>query len=186
MRRKLTMVFTLLVIASCSFAQNRRVKSGLSSGSYYFNNAIGLRAGGTSGLTFKHFTSSNEAFEGILNIHGNGAMGFSLTLLYEKYTRAFDEVGFNWYYGFGGHVAGFESGYYYSKLYGDPYRNNRNYRYYTNGGFGVGIDGVVGLEYKIKPAPIALSLDLKPFFEVNTRGYSILALDPGLGIKVTF
>ena len=68
--------------------------------------------------------------------------------------------------------------------YYDPYRDR--YRKYYEGGVGLGVDGIVGLEYKIPKAPIALSLDVKPFVEFVSRGYIYSSLDPGLGIKITF
>lgn len=144
-----------------------------------YNTAIGLRAGETSGLTVKQFVGSETAFEGIL---GAWRYGISATLLYEKY-RSTTVSNLNWYYGGGGHVA-FENRYY-DRYY---YYNGRYYvaDYYANGGMGLGIDGVLGLEYKIPNAPIAFSLDLKPFIEFNTHGGVWTAIDPGLGVKVAF
>jgi hypothetical protein len=140
-----------------------------------YHTAIGLRGGATSGLTIKHFMGSGSALEGIVGIWPNG---ISITGLYEKHANAGLE-GLNWYYGGGGHV-GFESGRYYNKDY-YYYRNH-----YRDGGAAIGIDGIIGIEYKINPIPFAISLDLKPFFEVNTGGGNYFSLDPGLGIKFTF
>lgn len=185
MKRVLILFFLVVAMSSVSLqAQNRKIKSnGLSTSTYYYNSAAGLRAGATSGFTFKHFTSNNIAFEGILSVQQRG---FSITGMREKYTRAFATPGLNWYYGLGGHIAVFKSGYYNNVLYGDPGKNVHTYSYYSNDGMGLGIDGIIGLEYKIKEAPVALSFDLKPFFEINTRGYALLSFDPGLGIKITF
>jgi hypothetical protein len=139
-----------------------------------YNTGIGLRGGTTSGITIKHFTTTTTALEGIVGIWSNG---ISLTGLYEKYAGAGLE-GLSWYYGGGAHV-GFESGTHYDNEY--YYRDH-----YKNSGMGIGVDGIVGIEYKIKPIPFAISFDLKPFFEVNTGGGTYLALDPGIGIKFTF
>ncbi len=116
--------------------------------------AIGLRTGGTSGLTLKKMNPSS-AIEGIVGFWHDG---LSVTLLWEKYAPAFNEHGFNWYYGGGGHIA----------FYGDDFdgRGASWYNHYydeDDGGVGFGIDGIVGLEYKIPNVPIALSLDLKPY-----------------------
>lgn len=141
-----------------------------------YNTAIGLRAGETSGLTIKGFVANDAALEGIIGVWNHG---FSATLLYEIHAPAFNANGLNWYFGAGGHVA-FVAGHY------DWYRyGQRRYHYYDDG-MGIGVDGVVGLEYKISRAPIAFSLDLKPFIEFNTRGGSWVSFDPGLGIKVAF
>jgi hypothetical protein len=48
------------------------------------------------------------------------------------------------------------------------------------------MDGIIGIEYKIAPIPLAVSLDMKPFFEMNTNGRAYLSLDPGIGVKVAF
>ncbi|MES2725559.1 MAG: hypothetical protein V4643_00560 [Bacteroidota bacterium] len=139
-----------------------------------YSTAIGLRAGGTSGLTIKHFTSSGAALEGIIGLWGNA---FSITGLYEKHANS-GAIGLNWYYGGGGHIAA-----------SDRYRGPSRYYYrdyYSDGGVGLGIDGIVGLEYKITPIPFAISFDLKPFIEINTNGGAFFALDPGLGLKFAF
>lgn len=143
-----------------------------------YKTAVGLRAGETSGLTIKGFVSNSAALEGIIGIWNRGVSG---TLLYELHAPAFHASGLNWYYGAGGHVAveTYRSGYVW-------YDYGQRRYYYRDGGMGLGIDGVVGLEYKIPQAPIAFSLDLKPFMEFNTNGGAFVALDPGLGIKVAF
>ena len=137
-----------------------------------YKTAIGVRGLGTSGLTIKHFTSSNRALEGIVGFYPNA---FSATLLVERYAPAFSEPGLNWYYGIGGHIA----------TQSDVVKGDGIYRRETSE-VGFGVDGIFGVEYKIREVPIAMSLDFKPFFEVATDGDAFIALDPGLGIKVTF
>lgn len=144
-----------------------------------YRNAIGLRIGETSGLTFKHFFSNSSAFEGIV-----GAWPYSLgiTALYENYISS-GVNGLNFYFGGGGHL---------NTGYGRPgyyvYNNGDNRYYYRSRypGFGIGIDGIIGAEYKVPKIPFALSLDLKPFVEFNNAPDVFFALDPGLGIKFTF
>ena len=149
----------------------------INSGTY--NTAIGLRVGGTSGLTIKHFTGSTTAIEGIVSFWRRS---IGLTALYEKHANAFGEPGFNWYYGVGGHVfvTGEDAGYYYDRHW------NPHYYRYENGGFSGGIDGIVGLEYKINPIPFAISLDLKPAIDITSGGNVYFYVDPGLGLKFTF
>lgn len=139
-----------------------------------YNHALGLRAGGTSGITYKHFISSSSAIEGILGFWYNG---ISLTGLYEGYAPT-GLQGLKWYYGGGAHVAT------YSRY--DYVRENRYwYRNHTSG-YAIGIDGIVGLEYKIPPIPVAISFDLKPTFEIGGSGYGAMFLDPGFGLKFLF
>lgn len=140
--------------------------------------SIGLRAGETSGLTLKKSIKGNAAIEGILGFRHYGG---SLTVLYEKYTPAFNAKGLSWYYGAGGHVGVYE--HHHIIYYNHP--RHGYYRYYDhNNSYTLGIDGIVGLEYKITGAPIAFSLDLKPFVEFGNHGGMFTHLDPGLGIKV--
>jgi hypothetical protein len=158
-----------LILVACISAPavGQQLKTGTS-----YNTAIGVRGLGTSGLTIKHFTESNKAIEGIIGFYPNA---FSATLLVERYAPAFSEPGLKWYYGIGGHVA----------TQSDVVSNDGLYRRETSE-VGLGIDGIFGIEYKIREVPIAMSLDFKPFFEVATDGDAFIALDPGLGIKVTF
>lgn len=140
-----------------------------------YTHAIGLRAGGTSGLTYKHW-SGNSGFEGILGLWNRG---FSLTLLMERQSNA-GIAGLNWYYGAGGHIAAYGSGTYYWK------EGRYYYPYRSSSGFAIGIDGIVGIEYKIRPIPFAISIDLKPLFEINSDWGPEFGIDPGLGLKFTF
>jgi hypothetical protein len=134
--------------------------------------ALGLRAGETSGITFK-FPIKNSA--NIELIAGFWYDWFNLTALYEKTANAFDVVGMNWYYGGGGHIS----------FLTNDLRNDG--RFYSRGeDYAIGLDGIVGLEYKIPPIPLAVSIDLKPLFEVYRNGDVYFGIDPGLGIKFTF
>lgn len=139
-----------------------------------YTTGIGLRAGSTSGITIKQFTSDNTALEGII---GFWPFAMSATGLMEFYAPA-DLEGLRWYYGFGGHLS-FETG----RIY---YPGEDRRMMSREGDLGIGIDGMLGIEYKIIPIPFALSLDLKPFLEINTEGRAFAALDPGLGIKFVF
>ncbi|CAN0013796.1 unnamed protein product, partial [Chrysoparadoxa australica] len=104
--------------------------------------------------------------------------GLSATVLYERHVNAFGVNGFKWYYGGGGH-ASIHNNQYYGTYFGRS-------PYYDDGALGLGVDGILGLEYKIPAIPFALSLDIKPFVEVNTAGGVGFAFDSGLGIKVCF
>ncbi|MEO9869850.1 hypothetical protein [Ekhidna sp.] len=163
---KTLILFGLSILLTTSIMA-QKLKTGTS-----YKTAIGVRGIGTSGLTIKHFTSSNHALEGIIGFYPNA---FSATLLVERYAPAFEEPGLRWYYGIGGHIA----------TQSDVIRNEGIYRRETSE-VGFGVDGIFGIEYKIQEVPIAMSLDLKPFIEVATDGDAFIALDPGLGIKVTF
>ena len=140
----------------------------------YGINALGIRAIGTTGLTYKHFNPRGNALEVIL---GFGYNSFSITGLAEKYTNPFDSDIVDLYYGFGGHVV-FQSD---SNLGVDRNRFDN-----VDDEFGIGVDFILGLEMLIPKTPLAISLDIKPFFEVATSGNAYFGIDPGFGVKVFF
>lgn len=175
-------LFSILLFLSFLTLPLHQIQAqGLSIDSPNYRTAIGLRGGDLGGITFKRFTGSESAIEAILGFGYREPRLLTFTFLYEKHAQAFDVSGMRWYYGGGGHVSlvGSESGY--------IRRPWGRYRYYyESGALGLGIDGIVGLEYKIPPIPFAISLDIKPYIEVFTPGGVFWSLDPALGIKVTF
>lgn len=139
-----------------------------------YRTAIGLRFGGTSGITIKHNYSAMGAYEGIIGFFNHG---FSLTGLVERHPQAFHAEGLHWYFGVGTHLA--------------FYNNNESFEGFgrnidkrNEGDIGLGIDGILGLEYKFPPkVPLALSIGIKPFIEINSDGDVGIAPDPGFGLK---
>lgn len=118
-----------------------------------YQTGIGLRVGGlTSGLTVKHFVSNTSAMEGTLGV---GNKSFTLTGLYEKPTPVEHCDAFKFYYGAAGHIGFFQNG-------GSYYYND--HRLYTSSAV-AGVDGILGMEYKFKDAPVNTGLDFKPFID---------------------
>ncbi len=171
----LSIIFTLIVSSNAIGQYSKKVSLATDGDSY--NTAIGLRAGETSGLTIKHFISNRTAIEGILGVWHHG---FNATILFEQHQSAFSVSGLNWYYGGGGHVSVVNR----NRVWYN-YRGDRYVRYYDQN-LALGIDGIIGIEYKIPKAPFSVSLDVKPYIEVISNGNIWTGLDPGFGIKVTF
>lgn len=170
MMQQLSLLVLGIMLSTLAMAQ---------SGSGY-RTAIGLRGGFTSGLTVKQFVSGRDAVEGIFSAW---PYDVSITGLYERHVPAGRAPGLNFYYGGGAHLRFFT--FYNSEYY--FYKGRYYVVYGADGrGGGIGIDGVLGLEYKIPAAPIAFSLDFKPFVEFGAGGYFLLVPDAGLGIKVAF
>jgi hypothetical protein len=179
-KTKLIAVFIFgFILCNTGYSQNT-VNTSSTNNRDGYSNAIGIRVGETSGLTVKHFFGSNSAFEGILSTWPNT---FGVTGLYEKYAPVGTVKNLNWYYGGGAHVTFGTNRPYYTY-----YNEGNRYAVYRSNypGIGLGIDGIIGLEYKIPRAPIAISMDLKPFIELNNAGVLFTALDPSFGIKVAF
>lgn len=159
------LVLTLILISSgnCLYAQRP------------YETALGVRLGGTSGFTIKHTFKPTMTFEGII---GGFANGFSLTGLIEKNLPAFNEKGLSWYYGGGGHLAAYNG----RNMYYNRFGREVDYRERNDIGFG--INGIVGLEYRLPDnVPISFSVDVKPFIEFSTQGNVGMAMDPSVGVK---
>lgn len=140
-----------------------------------YNTAIGLRVGGTTGIDGKFFTQRSKAIEGIVGWFGNG---ISFTALVERYSQVHNANGLYIYCGGGGHLAFYDGrGRYYSYF-------GREVNYYRNNNLGLGINGIVGFEYRMPDGiPISFSVDIKPFIELGTGGYINFAPDPSFVIK---
>ncbi len=129
-----------------------------------YKTAVGIKFY-PAGLTVKHFVSDKAAVEGLLYSWTYGAR---LTALYEFHGNISDVEGLKWYAGPGAHLQFWKS------IWKGAY-----------GGVGLGIDGVVGLDYKFKDLPINLSVDWQPSY--NITGWSHFEAGyGGVGIRYTF
>ena len=134
-----------------------------------YDNSVGLRLGSSNSFVFKHFLSSNSAVE---LMAGTRWRGFNVVGLYEMNTTAFQVERLQFYYGAGGHIGGWHN------YRNHPWFDNRDRNHYVV----VGVDAILGLEYAFEGAPISLSIDWKP--EFNIIGYSGLwGGDGGLSIR---
>ncbi len=135
-----------------------------------YSTGVGLRAGVTNGLTVKHFIQSDAAIEGILHTRWRGLL---ITGLYEVHKDVREVRGLRWFYGGGAHIGSWNRDS--NHPFGD---RDRDYTIF-------GIDGIIGLDYKFVDAPVNLSLDYKPAF--NLSGYSGWWGDEiALSIRFTF
>jgi hypothetical protein len=154
--KKITMGLAVFFIITVAQAQN---KSG--SGPSY-QNALGVKVWDGGGISFKHFFNDKNAGE-LIGYFWN--QGTRITGLYEIHGAINNAGGLRWYIGPGAHVG---------------FYNTKN-----GGGSFIGIDGVLGLDYKFNGAPINLSLDWQPSFEFgDARGF--VGSWGGLGVRYTF
>jgi hypothetical protein len=108
--------------------------------------AAGVRLGGGNyGITVQQLVAPRVTIEGIA---GLGTRAYSGTVLGEYH---FGILGpsLNYYFGAGGHLG-----------------HNKD-----TGGFS-GLDGIVGIEYKVAFLPLALSFDFKPSLEFGSDDYA--------------
>lgn len=132
-----------------------------------YKNAIGGRFGNANGISFKTGLKKNAMLELIGNFRSNKSFSYAqLTALYEVYNPIGGAAGLSWYYGGGGSIGS-------AKAKGG------------DGAVFLGLNGVLGLDYKFKDAPINLSLDWIPTFQI-TPNSGFYEGDIGLGVRFTF
>lgn len=127
-----------------------------------YKTAIGIKFYPT-GVTLKTFVKSNAAFEAIGYFWDKGTR---ITGLYEYHQNLSDNGSLKWYIGPGVHVGFYKQSFY-------------------EGATTVGIDGVLGLDYKFPGIPINVSVDWQPSYEFgNYEGFS--GGWGGIGLRLAF
>lgn len=154
--RKIIIAAAALLAVTISNAQSK------STNGPSYKTALGVKVWDGGGISFKHFLTGKNAIE-LIGYFWN--RGTRITGLYEIHGPISGASGLLWYIGPGAHVG------FYNSKYGDA-----SY---------IGLDGVLGLDYKFKGAPINISLDWQPSFEFgDNRGF--VGSWGGLGIRYTF
>jgi hypothetical protein len=136
-----------------------------------YKTALGVKFYPGAGISVKHFVKSNAALEGIGYFWRDG---MRITGLYEFHGDINGAPGLKWYVGPGAHIG----------FWNDRYWRDRYGR--RIGGAVIGIDGVLGLDYKFKNAPINMSLDWQPSFEFGTYGDGFSGNWGGFAVRYTF
>lgn len=132
-----------------------------------YQNAIGGRFGNANGVSFKTALNKGAMLELIGNFRKNdGISYFNLTGLYEVYKPINGAEGLNWFYGAGATIGSYKV----KGFDGEAY---------------LAANGVLGLDYKFKDAPINLSLDWIPSLRL-TQDTGFWGGDVGLGVRFTF
>jgi hypothetical protein len=119
-----------------------------------YKTALGLRLNGGAGISVRHSLKENQSIEGILYTRWRG---LNITGIYSVNYPVFDEPGFNFFIGGGGHIGFWDRDrspwWDEDKKYGDTRMV-------------LGIDGQIGLEYTFKEIPLNLAIDWKPAFNI--------------------
>ena len=124
-------------------------------------------------LTYKTFYTHNKAIEasGYITLDG-----FWISAINEKYTPIKDDNQLSWYIGYGGHFNIWSEDHKKKLELINPSRN---------AGVAVGIDGILGLDYKIKGTPLNVSVDWQPSFNFVGDSYFENGWG-GIGVRYTF
>ena len=158
--KKFLTIICLSVIATFAFQSTSNAQS--------YKNAIGGRFGAANGVTFKTTLGGNKMIDLIANFRSTDHTNyFRVTGLYEIYNPISNAAGLNWYYGIGGTVGSVK------------------YKPHNGSDLYLGLDGVLGLDYKFADAPINLSLDWKPAIGLVPET-DFDASGVGLSIRFTF
>ncbi|KAF0241577.1 MAG: hypothetical protein FD183_664 [Chitinophagaceae bacterium] len=120
-------------------------------------------------VSVKHFLSKGKAVEGLGYISSDG---FRVTGLYELHYPLGQVDGLQWFVGGGAHLG----------IWSDAWKAKYPGR---NNGLALGVDGILGIDYKITGAPLNISFDWQPSF--NLIGYNYFEGGwGGLAIRYTF
>jgi hypothetical protein len=163
---KKVLLITGLILAGSANAQN-------------YTRDAGMRLGDFFTLTYRQYMDEDQALEGMMSF-GHGGMTF--TVLKEFFEPRLSHLSENLFfqYGFGAHV-GFRNMDHYRVL-------NRTYELddWTLTPL-LGIDGIVGLEYRFPDLPVLIGLDFKPYFEYSiTQIFGIYLTSFGISMKYRF
>lgn len=165
MKKCITISSIIICLLAFSSKSNAQKKHHNTNGDIEYKTALGIKFGWFEGgaITIRHFVVDNAAVEGLASFWNRG---FRLTGLYEFYWDIPNADGLKVYAGPGAHLGAYSSNY--------------------GGSTFLGIDGVLGLDYKIRNAPINLSLDFQPSFEFGNGNNDSFSPWGGLGIRYTF
>jgi hypothetical protein len=128
-----------------------------------YRTAIGVKLYNNGSLTLKHFITDKRAVE-VLTTFGNS--NSRITGLWERHRTTLLVNNLKWYYGPGAHIEFFNDG-----------KDGRGTR--------VGVDGVLGLDYKFNKTPINLSIDWQPSLNIGLNG-GFNSNTGGLSVRYTF
>ena len=132
-----------------------------------YNRALGLKFPGGFSLTYKKFVSDTRNLEGQVTVWHKG---FRAAGLYEFNFFTFDKVPeLAWFAGPGAHLGFWKS------EFKDSYGSQID----------LGVDGIIGLDYKFKDAPVNVSVDWQPSVTlIGSAGFT--PVFGGVAIRYTF
>ncbi|MDB5229577.1 MAG: hypothetical protein JWN76_382 [Chitinophagaceae bacterium] len=164
--KQILVLIAALFISSMIFCQDGNPD--LSSGPGY-NRAIGIKFPGGFAVTYKKFIRGNNALEAMAEFASHGIRFSGLYEFHHYNITADSDLG--WFVGPGAHIG----------IWNNAYRTEKNFDTQLD----IGIDGIIGLDYKFKGLPINISLDWHPAISLaGSTGF-----DPasgGIGVRYTF
>lgn len=164
--RNLYIIILLLLLSPSAFSQ-------------YYQKEIGFRGGYSSGITFRVNLEEDLSYEAQLSYRDHG--GIFTIIRQKRMEMGMDQLG-NWefLYGFGAHA-----GFYFT----DSYRIIFREVYFGREVFTpvVGMDGYVGIDYRLVDVPISFGVSFQPHMEISLKQvFGINLWDFGFHMRYMF
>ncbi|MBX9782697.1 MAG: hypothetical protein K2X48_05300 [Chitinophagaceae bacterium] len=131
-----------LVLITAAYTASAQNKT---ASSETYKTAIGIKLWNGAGANLKTFIADKSAIEVVGFFYNRGTR---ITGLYEWHGDLNTEGNLKWYVGGGGHAT--------------------IYKGYT----GLGLDGVLGIDFKLPNAPLNFALDWQPAFELGSGSFN--------------
>jgi len=147
--------------------------------SQFYHKEVGARGGYSSGITFRINLEETLSYEAQLNYRDHGGI---ITIFRQKHMEfGMDRMG-NWefLYGFGIHT-----GFYYT----DSYKILNREIYYGRDIFTpvLGMDGYLGIDYKLVEVPMSFGVSFQPYMEISMKAvFGINLWDFGFHVRYMF
>ena len=168
--KKVAIILIILSLSTSSFAQ-------------MYEKQVGLRLGVTSGISGKIIKNDRTAIEGILGFRDGGIQMYGLVESYHPLIKT-NKTHWMIYFGGGAHM-GYVNGYMKERRWS----NTAGYYYEEIKvvGMVLGLDGIIGTDYTFNKVPITLTLEFKPYLELQDFwNFKVNFWDVGFGIKYSF
>jgi hypothetical protein len=155
-------IFFAILASCCMMAASAQNKT---ANSLDYKSSFGVKIWNGGGLTLKTFINKTTALEftGFFR-----SLGSRVGVNYEWHGDLNTEGNLKWYVGPGAHVGFYR------------YRDNPKFD-----GTYIGVNGVIGIDYKFADLPLNLSFDYQPSYEIFS-GNSFFSNYGGLSVRYTF
>jgi len=164
--RNLYIIILLLSLSPAAFSQ-------------FYTKEVGIRCGYSGGITFRVNLDENLSYEGQLSYRDKGAI---FTMIRQQHQEiGMDRLG-NWefLYGFGAH-AGFYFTDSYKILFREIYFGREIFTPVA------GMDGYVGIDYKLTELPMSFGVSFQPHMEISLKQvFGINLWDFGFHVRYMF
>lgn len=143
--------------------------------------AVGYRGGLSRGLTYQFFYQPMQDVKLLLSFRDQGMQLSAMIEQYEPVMTSYQDQ-FFMYYG-----AGIHLGYTQNKYPDDANNYQFPYARHVQTRAVAGINGIIGMEYRIESIPLTFGADFKPFMEFFGKPFFRLNLsDFALSLKYQF